>query len=74
MKPISRTKLTVTLVGLGMLLVLAIAFILKDWSEPSLWMAWFMAFGGTIGIYASANVAQKGVLKNETRPGQSKKT
>jgi len=55
--------LKLTLIGLGMLGVLAFAFILKDWSEPALWMAWFAAFGGTLGIYAGANVAQKGVLK-----------
>jgi len=60
-----RTKLKLTLIALGMLAAIAVGFIAKDQFEPTLWMAWFAAFASTLGIYAGANVAQKGVLKNE---------
>lgn len=58
-----RTKLKLTFVGLGILCSLALAFILKGQFDSGLWMAWFGAFAMVLGIYASANVAQKGVMK-----------
>ena len=56
-----RTKLKLTFIGLGILCILALAFILKDQFEPALWMAWFGSFAMVLGIYATANVAQKNI-------------
>ncbi len=56
-----RTKLKLTFIGLGILCLLAGAFILKNQFDSGLWMAWFGAFAMVLGIYAGANVAQKNV-------------
>ena len=77
-----RTKLKLTFVGLVILCLVALAFILRDWSDSGLWLGWFGSLAMVLGIYATANVAQKGVQgknynesikKNgETKYGNSK--
>jgi len=69
-----RTKLKLTFVGLGMLFLLAIAFLIRGWSDSGLWLGWFGSLGMVLGIYAGANVAQKGVVKKNSEPkyGNSK--
>ena len=59
----TNRKLKLTITGLVALCLIALGFILKDRFEPMLWGGWFVAFTGTLGIYAGANVAQKNVLK-----------
>ena len=58
-----RTKLKLTFIGLLILCIIAGAFIVKEQFEPALWMAWFGSFAMVLGIYATANVAQKKILK-----------
>ena len=65
-----RTKLALTIMGLFILTVIALGFWLKDQFEPGLWTFWFIAFNGTLGIYAGANVAQKKVLKDDKTKAQ----
>jgi len=69
-----RTKLKLTFVGLLILCLIAFAFILKSWSDSGLWLGWFGSLAMVLGIYAGANVAQKGVTRknSESKYGSSK--
>ena len=58
-----RTKLKLTFIGLIILCLVALAFILRNWSDSGLWLGWFGSLAMVLGIYASANVVQKNVLK-----------
>ena len=61
----TKTKLKISLIALLMLAIIAAGFILKDQFEPGLWTFWFIAFNGTLAIYAGTNVAQKKVMQND---------
>ena len=63
----TNRKLKLTIAGLAVLSLVALGFILTGQFEPMLWGGWFVAFTGTLGIYAGANVVQKNVLKNESK-------
>lgn len=56
-----RTKLKLTFVGLIILCVIAMAFLIRGWSDSGLWLGWFGSLAMVLGIYAGANVAQKNV-------------
>jgi len=60
-KEMTRTKFKLTIAGLIILCLIAIAFILKNQFEATLWLGWFGSLAMVLGIYAGSNVAQKNV-------------
>ena len=58
-------KFTMAIIGIGVLIIIALGFWLKNQFDSVLWGAWFVAFGGVIAIYSGANVLQKKVANEK---------
>lgn len=68
-----KTKLKMSFIGLGILVLIAFGFFLAREFEVGLWAFWFAAFDTIIGAYLTANVVQTHVISNNYKPELAEK-
>lgn len=60
-----QTKLIVTFIGIGLLIILAVFWLIQKCQNVSLWGLWFAAFTALVIQYSAANVIQSNnIAKN----------
>ena len=60
-----QTKLIVTFIGIGLLVILAIFWLVQECQNTTLWGLWFAAFTALVIQYSAANVIQSNsIAKN----------
>jgi len=69
-----KTKLRMSLLGLGILCAVGACFVAFGQWSAGLWGLWFGAFDGIILGYAAANVAQSQVISKNYRPELAEKS
>lgn len=52
-------KWKLTMIVIGILVGVAVAFILRGWKEPGLWIPWFTALPAAVGIFTGGNYLEK---------------
>ena len=60
-----QTKLIVTFIGIGLLIILAVFWLVQKSQNTTLWGLWFAAFTALVIQYSAANVIQSNnIAKN----------
>ena len=52
-------KWKLTRMVIGILVLVAIGFFIRNWSDPLLWAGWFTALSAATGIFTGGNYLEK---------------